>query len=203
LSFEAGGLGVSAGKYAPKPVDQDTHKPLGVTRKEDGFLKQEKSYTGESRRKYPNAKRIGYVGGVTSKPEIERLDVSNEEKAKLVFEATPNESVERKDKAVKLAKADKEVLLKPGPDGISSADVPFVSKVKEVNEDYYIKHVARQTPTKALGYYKGNGKPPTYVKMQMAAGSEAYKFDVPADLLRADDDSESEMSDIEEMDLGD
>lgn len=203
LSFEAEGLGISAGKYAPKPVDPLTHKPLGVTRKDDGFLKQEKSYTAESRRRHPNAKRIGYVGGVTRDAGTQRVDVSDERKAQRVFGATPGESAERKQKAVDLAKADKEVLVKPGPGGIAPAQVPFVSKVKEVNEAYYRKHVARQTPSKALGYYKGHGDTPTYVKMQIAADRDAYKFNVPADLQRADDDSEAEMSDIEEIDLAD
>lgn len=203
LSFEAGGLDISAGKYAAKPVDPDTRKPLGVTRKEGGFLKQEKSYTAKSRRDYPRAKRIGYVGGITRDAGTEQLDVSDDARARRAFAAAPGETGERRQKAIDLAKADKEVLVKPGASGIAPAKVPFVSKVKEVDEAYYRKHVARQTPTKALGYYKAFDENPTYVKMQIPSTHTGYKFGVPADLRREDDDSEAEMSDIEDIDLSD
>lgn len=202
LSFELGGLDISAGKYAPKPVDAD-NKPLDVTQKPDGFLKQEKSYTSASRQRNPGAKRIGYVGGITRDSGTQRLDVSDEGKARGVFSTTPGETTDRKEKAVALAKADKEVLVKPGDSGIAPDKVPFVSKVKEVNEAYYRKHVARQTPQKALGYYKAHGENPTYVKLQVHGGPGAYKFAPPADLQRPDDDSESEMSDIEDINLED
>ena len=203
LSFEAGGLDVSAGKYAPKPVDPDTRKPLGVERKPGGFLKQEKSYTAKSRRDHPTAKRIGYVGGITPDAGSERLNVSDERHARHVFAATPDETQERRQKAIDLAKADREVLVKPGVGGIEAAKVPFVSKVKEVDEAYYRKHVARQTPSKTVGYYKAFGEDATYVKMQIPPSHPGYKFGVPRDLLREDDDSESEMSDIEDPDLSD
>ncbi|MFZ5547177.1 MAG: hypothetical protein ACOZJX_00560 [Pseudomonadota bacterium] len=202
LSFELGGLDISAGKYAPKPVDAD-NKPLEVTQKPGGFLKQEKSYTSASRQRNPDAKRIGYVGGITRDSGTERLDVSDESKAQSVFSTTPGETTARKEKAVTLAKADKEVLVKPGTSGITADKVPFVTKVKEVDEAYYRKHAARQTPQKALGYYKAYGEEPTYVKLQVRGGPGAYKFNTPADLQRADDDSEAEMSDIEDINLDD
>lgn len=202
LSFELGGLDISAGKYAPKPVDAD-NKPLEVTQKPGGFLKQEKSYTSASRQRNPDAKRIGYVGGITRDSGTERLDVSDESKAQSVFSTTPSETTARKEKAVALAKADKEVLVKPGASGITADKVPFVTKVKEVDEAYYRKHAARQTPQKALGYYKAYGEEPTYVKLQVRGGPGAYKFNTPDELQRADDDSEAEMSDIEDINLDD
>jgi hypothetical protein len=202
LSFELGGLDISAGKYAPKPVGAD-NKPLDVTQKPGGFLKQEKSYTSASRQRHPGAKRIGYVGGITRDSGTQRLDVSDEDKARNVFSTTPSETTERKEKAVALAKADKEVLVKPGASGITPDKVPFVTKVKEVDEAYYRKHVARQTPQKALGYYKAYGEDPTYVKLQVRGGPGAYKFATPHDLQRPDDDSESEMSDIEDINFED
>lgn len=202
LSFEGGGLDVSAGKYAPKPVGAD-RKPLGVTRKPDGFLKQEKSYTQQSRLDHPDAKRIGYVGGITRDAGSARLDVSDELKARHAFGTAQGETSERREKAVDLATADREVLVKPGLAGIAPAKVPFVSKVKEVNEAYYRKHVARQTSHKALGYFKRYGGTPTYLKLQIPDSHPEYKFGISADLRRDDDDSESEMSDIEDIDLSD
>lgn len=203
LSFEGGGLDVSAGKYAPKPVDPVSNKPLGVTPRPGDFLKQEKSYTNQSRIDHPHAKRIGYVGGITHDAGSERLDVSDDAKARAVFDSTPGESQERRETAINLAKADREVLVKPGRDGIAPAKVPFVSKVKEVDEAYYSKHVARQTPRKALGYYKSYGAAPAYVKLQIPDTHPQYKFGIHADLRRDEDDSESEMSDIEDIDLSD
>ena len=202
LSFEAGGLAVSAGKYAAKPVDDD-NKPRGVHQNEDGFLKQEKSYTADSRRDYPGAKRIGYVGGIPADAGSGRLDVSTRDKAARGLSAPALGSAERREKARALAEADKEVLVKPGPTGIAPAKVPFVAKVQEVTEAYYRKHVARQSSRKALGFHKPYNAPAVYSKIQLPADNAQYKFNIPADLRRTDEDSEAEMSDIESMDLGD
>jgi hypothetical protein len=204
LSFEAGGLGISAGKYAPKPVDAN-NKPHDVVQNADGFLKQEKSYTRASRRRHPNAKRIGYVGGIPADAGTERLDVSTAPKAAAALGAEALGSQARRDKAQQLAVADKEVLVKPGAAGIAPAKVPLVASVKEVNEAYYRKHVARQTSRKALAYYKpsGEGAAPVYTKVQIPANNAQYKFDIPEDLRRTDEDSEAEMSDNEDMNLED
>ena len=204
LSFEVGGFDVSAGKYAAKPVNPETNVPYGVTKKEGGFLKQEKSYAAESRRKYPRAKRMGYVGGIKAGAGTERLDVSDKRKADAYFKPHEGEDREDRQTAVNMAVADRELLVKPGATGIGPDDVPFTSKVQEVDEEYYKKHLTRQTSRKALGYYqpKGRNKPgrPVYTKIQVAKSEgDRYKFDVHPDLRRADDDSESEMSDIEDM----
>jgi hypothetical protein len=192
LSFEAKSLAISAGKYAAKPVNPDSKKPLGVEKKEGGFLKQHKSYTADSRRRFPTAKRIGYVGGI--KPEgKETADYSTETKASALTD----------ERARNLAVADAEILVKPGEGGISKTDVPFVAKVQEVTPEYYEAHVAKQSARKALGYYKPTGGPPVYHKIQIPSKytGEEYEFAIPEELRRASDDED--MSDIESMGFSD
>lgn len=192
LSFETEGLKISAGKYAPKPVDPKTKKPLDV-KEEKGFLKQEKSYAKKSKQKHPDAKRIGYVGGII--PPVGTLDFSTKEKANAL----------KSPKAQSLAIADKEVLVKPGIGGIKKDQVPFVAKVQEVPEDYYIKNIGNQTEKNALGYYKSTKGKPVYYKIQIASehSDKSYKFNIPLELKREEDDSDSEMSDIESMEFSD
>jgi hypothetical protein len=206
LSFEAGGLGISAGKYAPKPVEPRTNKPLGVEERAGGFLKQAKSYKEASRREHAAAKRMGYIAGITATAGTERLDVSDTAKAERAFIPRRGVETERQRKAVDLAVADREVLVKPGRAGIAPAQVPFVAKMQEVDKAYYEKHLTRQTSSKRLGYFKGFDADPIYSKIQVRPqeeGNDQYKFEVPDDLRRADDDSESEMSDIDEMNFED
>lgn len=205
LSFEAGGLGISAGKYAAKPVAPDTHKPFGVEKMKGGFLKQEKSYVSKSRKDYPKAKRIGYVGGISKNAGMDRLDVSDKAKAEAAFNPPAHYSDNPRSKAAALAVADREVLVKPGKEGIGRQHMPLVAKVQEVTEAYYRKHLARQTSRKALGYYKRFESDPVYSKIQIPnqEGNNGYKFAIPKDLRRAGDDSEDEMSDIESVNLGD
>lgn len=184
LSFEAGGLAVSAGKYAPKPVDDD-NKPLGVEILEGGFLKQDKSYTKESQGEHEGKKRIGVVAGIRKRRE--HLDFATQEKA---------EKLKGK-KAQDLAIADKEVLVKPGAEGIKREDVPFFAKVKRVPETYYKKNIKNQSSKKALGFFDG-----TYYKTQIdQARSDTFSFDVDDELLRRADESDDEMSDIEDLNL--
>jgi hypothetical protein len=159
LSFEANGLGVSAGKYGHKPVDEKSQS-LGVTTDENGFLKQEKSYTQDNiGDKYAGRKRIGVVAGIFKKST--HLDVSTETKAKA--ELNPrNVKGGPQERAVDLAVADKEILVKPGPDGIAKGDVPFYAKVETITEQEFIDNLDNQTPTMALGYHK-----PSYYKIQI------------------------------------
>ncbi len=191
LSFERGGLAVSAGKYAPKPVDPVTNRPLGVAKRSSGFRKQEKSYSEESRRKHRDDKYIGYVGGIRAN-EHPSEDYSTPNKAA----ALPDE------KARDLAVADREVLVRPGAKGIERQNVPFVAKVKRVSGDYYERHIGHQSRKKALGYYKAFDKDPDYFKMQIADEhtEDGLEFDVSPEYIRQDD-SESEMSDIESMEF--
>gem|GEM_PF-6085291 len=187
LSFEAEGLSISAGKYAPKPVDE-RGKPLGVSKLGEGFLKQEKSYTGESQDKYKGRKRVGMVAGIR-KPKG-ALDYSDAEKAQALKHA----------KARELAIADKEVLVKPGEEGITPEDVPFLGKVERVDRDYFVRHINNQTARKALGFFND-----TYYKLQIRGTDPAlnlpeFGFDIPEELLRKKEDDDGEMSDIEEMD---
>ncbi|MDF3025978.1 MAG: hypothetical protein K0S23_285 [Fluviicola sp.] len=159
LSFEANGLGISAGKYAHKPVDKD-NQSLGVSTDENGFLKQEKSYTQDNiGDKYAGKKRIGVVAGIFKKSA--HLDLSTAENAKRVL--NPDDSKNKdKVKAVDLAVADKEILVKPGPNGIVKGDVPFYAKVETITEQEFIDNLDNQTPTMALGYHK-----PSYYKIQI------------------------------------
>lgn len=184
LSFEAEGLAVSAGKYAPKPVDDD-NKPLGVEMLEGGFLKQEKSYTKGSQEEHEGRKRIGVVAGIRKRRE--HLDFATKEKAAKL----------KGEKAQDLAVADKEVLVKLGVEGIKREDVPFFAKVKRVPEAYYKKNIKNQTNKKALGFFDG-----TYYKTQIdQERSAAFGFDVHEDLIRSADESDDEMSDIEDLNL--
>jgi hypothetical protein len=187
LSFEAGGLSVSAGKYAPKPVDERS-RPLGVSKLEGDFLKQEKSYTSESQDKYKDRDRIGLVAGIR-KPKG-ALDYSDAAKAKVL----------KHPKAQELAVADKEVLVKPGKGGVAPEDVPFLAKVEKVDRDYFVKHINNQSAKKALGFFND-----TYYKLQIKGTDPAlnlpdFGFDIPGELLRKKEDDDGDMSDIEEMD---
>lgn len=183
LSFEAGGLDVSAGKYAPKPVDE-SWRPLGVSTLEGDFLKQEKSYTQESQEKYKDRARIGLVAGIRRAKG--QLDFSTAEKARALGDPD----------AEKLAVADKEVLVKPGDKGIARRDVPFLARVKRITREYFQKHIKNQTAEKALGFHND-----TFYKLQMHTPESGFGFDVSPELLRGPNASDDEMSDIEEMDL--
>ena len=206
LSFEQGGLGISAGKYAAKPVDAETKKPRDVEIRNRRFLKQAKSYAMKSRKEdTADTNRIGYVGGILPTAGSERLDVSTEAMAKAHFkpdEARDEEARRKRAWAVKLAKADREVLVKPGRAGISGAQVPFMAKVQEVPREYYNKHLHRQTSTKALGLYKSSRGKPVFHKVQIQ-GESSYRFAIPPADRRSMDDEDSEMSDIESMNLTD
>lgn len=201
LSFEQGGLGISAGKYAAKPVDAQ-NRPLGVTVKEGtGFLKQEKSYTAESQQEHAGGKRLGYVGGIPSAPD--HLDVSDNAKAtrELKPPGLSEGAALKSDKAIKLAEADREILVKPGVSGIGPDGVPFVAKVKVVDDAYFRKNLIHQTPTKALGFFKpfGLGDAAVFSKIQVVKGS--FTFNIPPELLHFEEDSEGEMSENEDMNL--
>ncbi len=199
LSFEAKSLAISAGKYAHKPVDAD-NKPLHVEKKEGGFLKQAKSYTQAAMRSH-GGKRLGYVGGIPKSPT--HLDVSTKPKAEREFAATKvaPDDVADAPKAAKLAKADAEILVRPGEEGIGAEGVPFVAKVKTVSLDYFKKNMIHQTDKIALGFFKPSQGDPVYTKIQVLKGD--YKFRVRPEYQRNDEDSESEMSDVEEMNMGD
>jgi hypothetical protein len=182
LSFETSGLNVSAGKYAPKPVDEK-NRPIGVKKLETGFLKQEKSYTQENMEKYSEFKHIGMVGGIEKGYNFQ--DFSTEEKVKKL----------KSQKAKNLAIADKEVLVTPGKDGIKN--VPFLAKIKKVTADYFNKNITNQTSKKALGFHNDN-----FYKIQIVDSEDSkkeYFFDVRKDFIRQDDESEDEMSEIDEM----
>ena len=184
LSFEKGGLEISAGKYAPKPVDEH-NAPLGVKTLEGGFLKQDKSYTKDSQELHADRQHIGLVAGVVPMKSDE--DYSTPDKADAL----------KSEKARILAVADREVLVKPGAKGIGRSDVPFLARVKRVPKEYYIRHIQNQTTNKALGFYDG-----LHYKIQMDKRSnENYRFafKIPPVLTRAADESDDEMSDIEEI----
>ena len=204
LSFEKNTLAVSAGKYAPKPVDQHNH-PLGVRTLSGGFLKQEKSYVEDAWDDYDVRDRIGLVGGIL--PQRSDEDYSTPKLAeKLVTLAQKNESTrqkqereEKEKKARDLAVADEEVLVKPGADGISRQQVPFLARVKRVPQEYYQRNIMNQTPQKALGFFNG-----LYYKLQLDGRSDdAYNFSFSFDpeLLRKEEESDDEMSDIEDLDF--
>ena len=194
LSFETEGLDISSGKYAAKPVDPLTRKPFGVEKKEGGFLKQKKSYEADSRTDFPDALRIGYVGGI-KKSVRPTLDYSTQTKAAAL----------KTTKAQDLAIADREILVKPGNPGIPREDVPFVARVKEVDYAYYKKHIVNQTPRKALGFYKSSKGDPIYHKIQIPDKytHASYEFQVPKDTLRNSDDEGPEMSDVESIGFSD
>lgn len=184
LSFEARGFEVSAGKYAPKPVDKK-NRPVGVKELEGGFLKQEKSYTQESQLEHADKARIGLVAGIRKKKS--HLDYSDAEKAKALKDK----------KAQDLAIADKEVLIRPGKDGVTPEEVPFIAKVKRVPPGYFVRHIKNQTAKKGLGFYNG-----AYYKVQIDdERSPDFSFDHPPELRRSDSDSDSEMSDVEDMNM--
>lgn len=188
LSFEAESLSISAGKYAPKPVD-DNARPLGVSVLDGGFLKQEKSYTGESQEKYEGRKRIGMVAGIR-KPK-DALDFSTPDKAQAL----------KSKKAQDLAVADKEVLVKPGKRGITPVEVPFLAKVQRVDKDYFVRHINNQSAKKALGFFNDmfykiqiQGRPP-------GLNMPEYSFSIPEELLRKASEASEDMSDIDEMEI--
>lgn len=168
LSFEANGLDISAGKYAHKPVDAK-NQSLGVTTSKGGFLKQEKSYTMDNiDDRYADKKRIGIVAGIFNKPEYLDVSTSIKAKAKLNPSDTKGGAEER---AVNLAVADKEILVKPGPDGIAKGDVPFYAKVETISKKEFIDNIDNQTPTMALGYHK-----PSFYKIQIDIAKSNAKF---------------------------
>jgi len=181
----------------------DKNKPLGVTEEAGGFLKMEKSYTVASQAKHAGKKRIGYVGGIPSAPE--HLDVSDRPKAEAALKPVdaPAPEAPKRDRAVMLAVADKEILVTPGEAGIGPTGVPFVAKVKVVDEAYFKKNIIHQTPTMALGFYKSSKGRPVYSKIQVTEGKFKFKFQIPPELLRNAEDSEDEMSDVEDMELSD
>lgn len=168
LSFEANGLDISAGKYAHKPVDAK-NQSLGVTTSKGGFLKQEKSYTQDNMDdKYAGKKRIGIVAGIFNKPEY--LDVSTTKNAKEKLNPQDKKGG-AEERAVNLAVADKEILVKPGPNGIAKGDVPFYAKVETISKQEFIDNLDNQTPTMALGYHK-----PSFYKIQIDTTKSNAKF---------------------------
>ncbi|HAS43379.1 MAG TPA: hypothetical protein DCS93_23060 [Microscillaceae bacterium] len=204
LSFEKNTLAVSAGKYAPKPVDRH-NRPLGVRILSGGFLKQEKSYVEDGWDEYDVRDRIGLVGGIL--PQRSDEDYSTLELASQLVTPAPTgekqrakeKRLEKDKKARDLAVADEEVLVRPGPDGISRRQVPFLARVKRVPQEYYQRHIMNQTPQKALGFFNG-----LYYKLQLDSRSDdAYNFSFSFDpeLARRDDESDDEMSDIEDLDF--
>ncbi len=166
LSFESQGLNVSAGKYAHKPVDAQ-NQPIGVQTLSSGFFKQEKSYTQENMDKH-QGKRIGIVAGIFNQAHY--LDVSTETKAQAEVAKTTSSPAD-KATAVDLAVADKEILVKPGTDGISKGQVPFYAKVEVLTKDEFIANIDRQTPTMALGFHNG-----VYYKIQIDTAKSNAKF---------------------------
>lgn len=201
LSFEARGYDISAGKYAPKPIGPNGRKPRGVRRKKGAFLKQVPSYTGETRNKYDQSSYVGYVGGL-SPQDLETLDVSTPD---LATQNLTDVDADREANARRIAVNDREVLLKPGEGGVPRSKVPFVAKVKEVTRDYYEKKLNRQTSTKALGFFKPANSVTAktrYLKTQIPEKyTQGYGFDVPEHLRKQNDDDESDISDVESIDL--
>lgn len=196
LSFEKGGFSISGGKYAPKPVDKETGKPVGITNK-SGHLKGEKSYVGNVQDAHQDKDWRGYVGGIPGSPS--HLDMSGQQEAFDAIQAdlpSSRQSDKRKEKAQKLAVADKEVLVKPGRGGV---DATFVAKIEVVDQDYYDKKVIHQTPTKALGFFRSYRKPPRFCKIQIVKGD--YRFEIPKQVEHNPEDSESEVSDIEDFNM--
>ena len=196
LSFEKEGYEVSAGKYAPKPVFPRTARPMHVTKRKGGFLKQRQSYKTWQREK--TISKLGYVGGVKPGKEAPMVDISDEKRA----------SEHLKDEeSIKRAVADREILLRPGAEGVPRRALGFVAKVKQVPKAYFEKHVGNQTRDKSLGIYRpyGEAKAPEFYKLQIDRGEtdEGVGFDVPKELMREEEDSTDEMSDIEEMDFSD
>lgn len=204
LSFESGSYNISAGKYAPKPTHADTRKPRGVSNTAAGFLKQKPSYTGETRKAYPDAKRIGYFGGIN--PAYGQiLDVSTVELA--TQHLVDEEHQERQDNARRIAVNDREVLVTPGVQGIPGSRLPFVGKVQAVTKDYYNKKKTRQTATKALGFFKPANTVAAktdYFKVQIAEKynrDKVHAFSIPEHERKREDDDSSDISDVESIDL--
>ncbi|HYJ83790.1 MAG TPA: hypothetical protein VEW26_13230 [Allosphingosinicella sp.] len=193
----------SAGKYAPKPIGPGHRKPRGVKKLDDGFLKQQKSYTKKTKEKYATSSRVGYFGGLD--PEgLQPLDVSTEKRAK---QHLVDPDLKAQGKARGIAVNDREILVKPGAQGVPRTKVPFIGKVKQVTKEYYDEKRNLQTSTKALGYFKNKGRPvaeANYYKVQIPAkyalADHPYGFDIPEHLKKREED-EGEISDVESIDL--
>lgn len=203
LSFEAGGFDISAGKYAAKPIGPDNGKPRGVSLKEDGFLKQKPSYTGDSRRDYPNSRRVGYIAGLNP-ANVETLDVSTPERAALHLN---DDDAGRRDDARRIAVNDREILARPGVGGILRSQVPVIIKVKEITRLSYLANRTRQTPTKAFGFFKPMGRTAAktlYYRVEIPANYNPagdYRFEIPAHLRQPEEDQGAAISDTESVDL--
>ncbi len=192
MSFEIG-MDVSVGKYAAKPVD-DQNKPVNLYQEEDGYLRIPPSYKKENINATVNNKRIGYT--VAVEPEqFKDIDLSTEDKAISQFQ---NDNAIKDDKdriiAIKMAVADKEVLLIPGEKGITKDKIALVQKIQQVNNEYYEEHVSKQTPTKALARYKNQYFKTQIPKKYNPGLHYQYNHNVPID-------NSDDMSSIDSMDL--
>ncbi len=190
LSFEAGGVAISAGKYALKPVS--ANNTLVDVSYEEGHLKSDTpSYraSGPSRNEHH---RAGMVAGVSATDDLHPEDYSTETYAK---------KLHRED-ARKKAIADKEILIKAGAKGIAAEDVPFIALVEQVSEDYYLANASNQTPSQALGYYKPHGEldRTVYYRLYIPTDyAKSFVFDIAAHQQRHPEDLRPEMGAIDPL----
>ncbi|WP_299780238.1 hypothetical protein [uncultured Roseobacter sp.] len=190
LSFEAGGVAISAGKYALKPVSKNN--TLVDVSYEGGHLKSNTpSYRarGTSRNEHH---RAGMVAGVSATDDLHPEDYSTETTAKKL----------RDDDAQAKAIADKEILIRAGTKGIAAEDVPFIALVEQVDEEYYRANASNQTPSQALGYYKPNGPldRTVYYRLYIPTEyAENFGFDIAAHQQRHPEDLRPEMGAIDPL----
>lgn len=190
MSFEIG-MGVSVGKYAPKPVN-DQNKPIGLSQEKDGYLRTPPSYKTQNIKATADNKRIGYTVAVEP-GQFKDVDLSTEDKAAGQFQndKTIKNEADR-NRAIKMAVADKEVLLTPEEDGITRDKIALVQKIQAVRKDYYKANDSKQTSTKALAKFKNR-----HFKIQIPKKYNPellYKYDFP-------ESNQDDMSSIDSMDL--
>lgn len=207
LSYEARGYDISAAKYAPKPTVPETHKPRGVRRTDAGFLKQRPSYTGETRRRYPEANWIGYFGGINVS-DFDTLDVSTPALAEehLGYDGDDEQAIADRDNARRIAVNDREVLVAPGAQGIRRSDVRLIGRSEKVSKAYFDRKRQRQTGTKALGQFKPAGSAvgkTEYYKIQLPEKYNTGEFalEIPEHDRRTEAGSASDISDVASIDL--
>lgn len=200
-SFEKNDMGVSVGKYAPKPVGSN-RIPKGLDKQKQGnteYFRLPKSYDSHSLQDYPfpQFNRMGYVLGISDEKsnQFNPVDISTQELAKPYFESTS-----KRNNAV----GDKELLLNLGNQGMKFGDVSLIQKIKRVLPDYYLNNLKKQSERKSLGVFKSAGsETPSYYKLQIPSnyneGKEIDGYNIPA-VLKKDDDTSS-MSSIESMEF--
>lgn len=195
LSFETEGLGISAGKYAPKPVSAE-NELVGVTY-EGGHLKSQKASYKQHNAVRGQHHRAGMVAGIDRR-KFETEDYSTERKASALKSDDAQKQRDAREKAV----ADKEVLVKAGEKGIPAEKVPFIALIEEVSKDYYRANASNQTDRLALGYYKPHGEIGKTVYYKIYIPDEYathFMFEMDDIFKRQADETLAEMAPVAEV----